>query len=157
MDHLSEMLSEAKILFDLEASDFSTCLPDMVSALVERGVLNAEQGNELTQALASREALGATGVGRGVVIPHAYLASIPEALICFARLRSPVAHESPDGEPADLIFLLSGPPESQTTHLMMLARIVRLVHDQAMLTSLRQAGSAAEVLAAIVDVEKRHA
>ena len=157
MKNLSEYLSEEKILLDLEGVEFEDCLPSLVNQLTARGIMSEDQGENLRDALTSRERLGATCVGRGVVIPHAYLPAIEHPLVCFARLKTPVDHEAPDGAPVDLVFMLTGPPESQNVHLQMLARIVRLVHDQELLTALRDAHSASEVLSAVQEVEQRHA
>ena len=65
--------------------------------------------SEVFNALQARENLGTTGVGRGVAIPHARFESIPSILGLFTRLEKPVAFDSLDKQPVDLIFTLLAP------------------------------------------------
>ncbi len=156
MKNLSEMLVGGNIDLDIEARDFNACLTELTHNLIAQNMLSAEQGRKLDKALLSRERLVVTSIGRGVVIPHAYMKEIPRDLVCFARLKQAVAHEAPDGHPVDLIFLLSGPEEAQNRHLKMLAHIIRLLNDRRLLEELRQAATAEEVLQAIRNAERRH-
>ena len=125
--------------------------------MMDRNLLSGELGRKLDQALISREKLEVTSIGRGVVIPHAYLKGFPGELVCFARLKEAIEHNAPDGQPIDLVFMMTGPEEAQKQHLQTLARIVRLIHDPKLLSDLRKAASAEEVLEAIKEVERRHA
>ena len=61
------------------------------------------------RALMDREALGPTGVGRGVAIPHARFAGVNQVLGLFVRLEKPVDFESIDRQPVDLVFALFAP------------------------------------------------
>ena len=55
-------------------------------------------------ALMEREALGSTGLGSGVAVPHARLAEIDKVMAVFVRLDTPVAYDAVDDRPVDLIF-----------------------------------------------------
>ena len=61
-------------------------------------------------ALMEREALGSTGLGSGVAVPHARLAQIDKVTAVFVRLDTPVAFGAVDDRPVDLIFGLFAPP-----------------------------------------------
>lgn len=157
MENLFELLARGNILLDLEVRGFEDCLLAMIRQMVSHKLLTAEQGSSLEEEALSREKLGVTAIGRGVVIPHAYLAGMPADMVCFARLKGSIEYDAPDGHPVDLVFLLSGPAESHNNHLRMLARIVRLIRDDELLAALRGAGTADEVAAAFKAVESRHA
>lgn len=157
MERLSEIIEADNIALDIEAEDLPGCLRAVVQRLVSRGTLTPEEGEALSQALRQREELGTTCIGKGVVVPHAYPEGLQRQLVVFARLRDAVDHGAPDDQPVDLVFLLSGPAEAQSLHLPMLARMVRLLHDQQLLADLRAATTADQALAAIREVEARHA
>lgn len=157
MEPLSELLEAGHVALDVRAPDFDACLADLATRLGDARALGGEQCRVLTQALRDRERLSATCVGRGVAIPHAYVAGIPRVMLLFARLADALDYGAPDGEPVDLVFLLAGPEEAQTAHLALLARLTRLLHDQRLLSDLRGAGSPADALRALREVERRHA
>jgi nitrogen PTS system EIIA component len=84
-----------------------------------------------------REKLGSTGLGQGLAIPHGRLPAITRVYGLFARLHHPVAFESVDEEPVDLVFALISPEHAGADHLTALARVSRLLRDPATLKKLR--------------------
>jgi PTS system nitrogen regulatory IIA component len=53
-----------------------------------------------------REALGSTGLGRGVAIPHARVKGLQRAVAVVARLGTPIAFDAPDRKPvSDMLAL----------------------------------------------------
>ena len=86
-----------------------------------------------------REALGSTGLGGGVAAPHARLAGLDRVVGVFVRLDHPVAFDSVDDRPVDLLFGLFAPPESGAEHLRALAAVSRLLRSSEMREQLRQA------------------
>ena len=59
--------------------------------------------------LIERERLGTTGVGKRIAIPHGRIALLKALHGIFLQLDKPVAFDSIDDEPVDLIFLLLAP------------------------------------------------
>jgi len=57
---------------------------------------------EVFSALQEREALGSTGVGRGIAIPHARFESMNRVVGMFTRLEKPVDFDSVDHQPVDV-------------------------------------------------------
>ena len=90
-------------------------------------------------ALAEREAASSTGVGYGVAVPHARLEGLQRMRAVFVRLDHPVAFESVDDQPVDLIFALFAPPNASTEHLRTLPRVSRLLRQADLREQLRQA------------------
>jgi PTS system nitrogen regulatory IIA component len=88
-----------------------------------------------------REALGSTGFGRGVAIPHARIPQLGRPVAAFLRLEAPVAFEAADGMPVDLIFGLLSPEHAGAAHLHALAAISRMMRNDAMHSALSQAPS----------------
>lgn len=73
----------------------------------------------------AREALGSTGIGGGVAVPHAKIAGLEHPFGLFARLEKPVSFDAVDGQPVDLIFLLLNPADTDKDHLTALACVSR--------------------------------
>src|SRR5918998_6737147 len=57
------------------------------------------------ESLLQRERLGSTGIGEGIAIPHGKLPGLDRLFGFMARLDKPVAFDSLDGQPVDLVFL----------------------------------------------------
>ncbi|MBI5904094.1 MAG: PTS sugar transporter subunit IIA [Deltaproteobacteria bacterium] len=86
--------------------------------------------DRLTSILMDREALGSTGIGEGVAIPHGKVAGIDRLVAAFGRSAGGVQFASLDGKPARLFFLVVAPENSAGMHLKALARISRLLKDE---------------------------
>ncbi len=88
-------------------------------------------------ALQDREALGPTGVGDGVALPHARLAGLEDVHGVFVRLEQPLDFDAMDRKPVDLIFALFAPEGAGVAHLKALALVSRTLRDGALCTKLR--------------------
>ena len=93
----------------------------------------------IRERIEEREKLGSTGFGRGVAIPHARIPDIVRPLAVFLRLEQPVAFDSADGMPVDLVFGLLSPEQAGAAHLHALAAISRMMRDEPMHDALIQA------------------
>jgi PTS system nitrogen regulatory IIA component len=98
---------------------------------------------EAFPALQEREALGPTGVGHGVALPHARLPGLAGVNGVFARLESPLDFEAMDRKPVDLVFALFAPEGAGVTHLKALALVSRTLRDPALRGKLRANSDAA--------------
>ncbi len=109
----------------------------------------------LYQVLLAREALGSTGVGDGIAIPHVrnpivLHLSRPMVTLCF--LETPIDFGALDGKPVTTLFTLISP--TVRAHLHLLSRLGFALHDAAFKDAvLRQAGRE-EILAALGQIEK---
>ena len=101
-------------------------------------------------ALLEREALGSTGLGSGVAVPHARLSGIARVTGVFVRLDAPVAYESVDDRPVDLMFALFAPPKDGAEHLRALAAVSRALRSSELREQLRQARTTDAVRALFV-------
>jgi nitrogen PTS system EIIA component len=103
------------------------------------------------QLLLDRERLGTTGIGRGIAIPHGRLPTLTKPFALFARLAEPVAFDSVDDRPVDLVFLLLAPEAMGAEHLKALARVSRLLRDGGVCERLRAAPTRDALYAALVN------
>ncbi|HSZ11703.1 MAG TPA: PTS IIA-like nitrogen regulatory protein PtsN [Rhizomicrobium sp.] len=89
--------------------------------------------------LNEREKLGTTGVGQGIAIPHGRIAGLDRIIGVFARLDTSIDYDAVDNQPVDLVFLLLAPEDAGADHLKALARVSRLLRNQAICEKLRAA------------------
>jgi len=101
--------------------------------------------------LLERERLGSTGIGAGTAVPHGRLPNLARMFALFARLEKPIPFESVDDQPVDLVFLLLTPENAGADHLKALARISRLLRDQATCAKLRGTDRAEALYALLTD------
>jgi PTS system nitrogen regulatory IIA component len=85
----------------------------------------------------AREALGSTGVGAGVAIPHTRISRLAHFFTLFARLETPIGFAAVDGQPVDLIVLLLIPDAAANDHLAALACVSRRLRDPEIAFQLR--------------------
>jgi PTS system nitrogen regulatory IIA component len=107
----------------------------------------------VVEALMAREALGPTGVGHGVALPHARLDGIKDVVGAFVLLDKPIDFGAVDRQPVDIAFALFAPEEAGVEHLKALALVSRTLRDKAICTKLR-ANPNASTLFAILNEAK---
>jgi PTS system nitrogen regulatory IIA component len=88
-------------------------------------------------ALLEREALGPTGVGHGVALPHARLHDVERVVGALVLLERPIDFDAVDRQPIDLAFALFAPKEAGVEHLKALALISRTLRDAQLCAKLR--------------------
>lgn len=91
----------------------------------------------VVEALLEREALGPTGVGHGIALPHARLDEVKRVCGLFIRLEKPMDFDAVDRQPVDLVFALFAPAGSGVDHLKALALVSRTMRDAATCAKLR--------------------
>jgi PTS system nitrogen regulatory IIA component len=99
------------------------------------------KASDALDALLGREAVGSTGVGYGVAVPHARVAGLTRLRGVFVRLEHAVEFGAVDDRPVDLIFALFAPPEASGEHLRALARVSRILRQAELREQLRKARS----------------
>ena len=98
--------------------------------------------SEVQENIEAREALGSTGFGRGVAIPHCRSSGVRRPSLALIRLDAPVEFAAADARPVTLVCGLVSPENAGATHLHALAAISRLTRDEAMLQLLADAPDA---------------
>ncbi|NRB02349.1 MAG: PTS sugar transporter subunit IIA [Rhodobacteraceae bacterium] len=93
--------------------------------------------SRVVEALTAREALGPTGVGQGVALPHARLDGLDSVVGVFVMLDKPINYEAVDQQPVDLAFALFAPEDAGVEHLKALALVSRTLRDASICAKLR--------------------
>lgn len=151
--NISALLNEQLILPELKGTTKQHVMEEVVEHLAD--VHSGINAGELLKALLEREKLGSTGIGNGIAIPHGKLAGLADIILVFARSTRGVPFEAIDGKPIHLIFLLVAPANSTGGHLKALARLSRLLKNDAFRKALITAPSARDILHTISEEDGR--
>ena len=99
----------------------------------------------------TREKLGSTGLGQGIAIPHGRIPGLKQVVGLFAKLATPIAYDSVDGAPVDLVFALLSPEHAGADHLTALAKVSRVLRQPSSLSRLRATNTAEGLYAVLTD------
>lgn len=138
-----DYLQAETILTDLTATDKKGVIDEL--SLPAAQIANIDP-HEIAKVLIERERLGSTGIGNGIGIPHGKVAKLDKLVVGFGLSRTGVDFDTIDGKPAYIFFLLLSPDDSTGLHLMLLARISRLLKDPGFKEDLKNARSSADVM-----------
>jgi PTS system nitrogen regulatory IIA component len=151
---IMDFLSEKAISADLKATNKEGVIRELIQLLIEAGEIDSKTKEKLVKIILAREALGSTGVGQGVAIPHGKYEEVDKLVAAFGISKKGVEYDSLDGEPTYIFFLLVAAADTAGPHLKALARISRLLKDKFFRDKLRQASDEKTVIRIIKEEDK---
>jgi PTS system nitrogen regulatory IIA component len=152
---LSDMLETGGIHQDVGGEDKSGVLREVVSRLPLPPQVDREF---VFSVLEAREAMGSTGIGEGIAIPHVrnpILLQVADPQVTLCLLRHPVDFDAIDGLPVFALFTVVSP--TVPTHLRTLARLSLVLRDSGLRRLLEQRAAGGALLRQIREIESRPA
>ena len=149
---LIDLLDPAAVIPDLKGREKKDVLDELAAAVAPGLGVPADR---VARVLAEREKLGSTGIGDGIAIPHGKIDGIEGLRVGFARSVAGVDFEAMDGGSTHLFFVLIAPEEAGGDHLKMLARISRMLKNDAFRSRLMKAKSREEILSTIEEEDAK--
>ena len=149
---LSEILEPECIKVPLTAGDKEQAVYELVDLLYERGRVG--DGEALKRAVWARESTRSTGIGHGLAIPHGKSNACDRLVMAIGKPQQPIDFGALDNRPVQVIFLVAGPPEQTGPHIQALARISRLMTDEAFRTALLKADDSQAIYDRILQQER---
>lgn len=132
--------------------------PDVLRAFVERLPLPPEQDRDfLLAVLEAREAMGSTGIGDGIAIPHVrnpIVLHVGRPFVTLGLLAHPIDFGAMDGKPVHALFMVVSP--TVPGHLRVLSRLAFALRDAGVRDLLARRASAEEILDRVTHVEATH-
>lgn len=148
---LATLLRSGGIFHDVEGSSKH----EILAAFVARLPLPADHDRRfLLEVLEAREALGSTGIGDGIAIPHVrnpIVLHVDRPFVTLCLLRQPVDFDAVDGKPVHALFMVVSP--TVPMHLRILARLGFALRDPTLREMLRSRSSAAELFERVDFIE----
>lgn len=150
---LSSLLMTGGIHHEVAGETKSAVLRQIVTLLP----LPPEVDREfLVTVLEAREAMGSTGIGDGIAIPHVrnpILLHVPAPFVTLCLLHHPVEFDAVDGKPVHALFSVISP--TVPAHLRILAQLAVVLRDGGLRQDLSSRAAADRVLSRIRALEAR--
>jgi len=112
-----------------------------------------EDERVIYEKLFERERLGSTGMGNGAAIPHARLEGLDRVYFVTMTLAKPIDFDAVDSRPVDIFLTLLAPQNAGADHLQALAKISRLLRDEAFCDKIRGASGSDAIQSILVDFQ----
>ena len=93
-----------------------------------------------------REAIGTTGIGKGIAVPHARCEGLTDIVMAIGVVKTGVEFNTPDDEKAKVILLVGAPKEKNDEYLDILASISKAFRNKDFRNSIILASSVDEVV-----------
>ena len=123
---LREFFSSDAVRLPLKAKTRDEALAELV------GLLRTDErsADTLLKMLRRREALGSTGVGRGVAVPHCRSLVVNRLQLAYGYSPEGIPFDAADGQPVHHVFLIVAPPnEMSNQYLPTLGKIAQLAKE----------------------------
>jgi len=102
--------------------------------------------DSLVNALRERESIMSTGIGAGIAIPHAKIASVTEMAFAIGISSEGIDFDSMDGQPVNLIILVIAGEKQHKDYLRLLSNIMAILKKEPVKEKIIKASSTEEIL-----------
>lgn len=130
------------IFIDLPGSDRNSVLREVARRIAAAGCVG--DGEALFSKLCEREALGTTGIGSQVAVPHCKVKGLREIVVSVGICAEGIDFDAVDDRPVRVLFTVVSPENEPAVHLQSLAAISHWVkadhHVEKILEQSDQAG-----------------
>ena len=151
---LGDLFADDLVIRELTARDKKGAVREMIQHVVAQGVLGEDTARKAERAVQKREAVGSTGIGKGLAIPHAKDCGFVDRVVgAFARTVDGIPFDSVDGGLVHVLFLVLSPKGSAEQHLGIMRRIALLHRDERTLRYLAQDPELASLQAIFKEVD----
>ncbi|MDN7181323.1 PTS sugar transporter subunit IIA [Caballeronia sp. SEWSISQ10-4 2] len=123
---IAQLLSRDHVLLGLDVANRASLFVQLGCVCEQRFGLPAAT---VIAGLEAREALGSTGLGQGVAVPHGQIKGLRRAMALYVRPATPIPFDAPDGNPVTDVVVLLVPEWANTTHLHLLADVAQRFCD----------------------------
>jgi nitrogen PTS system EIIA component len=123
---LAQLISQDHVLLGLDVANQDALFVQLGRFCEQHYGLAAAT---VTAGLEAREALGSTGLGQGVAVPHGQIRGLRRAIALYVRPATPIPFDAPDGDPVSDMVVLLVPEWANSTHLHLLADVAQRFCD----------------------------
>jgi len=147
---IADILAPERVITEITAASKRDILEELARPV--SGAMNIDL-QELVEVLMAREALGSTGIGEGVAIPHGKVQGLRDIVAVLGRSSRGLDFNAIDRKPCHIFFMLLAPSNSASQHLKALARASTLLKDPSLRQKILESSSSAEIYSLVVDYD----
>jgi mannitol/fructose-specific phosphotransferase system IIA component (Ntr-type) len=126
---ISALIESAVIVKALESPTKEGALAEMMEAMVAARRVAPKDAAPVSAQLREREALGTTGIGNGVAVPHVKSPHVSQLSLLVARSAKGIDYQAIDGKPVHTVFLIVAPVDQAEQHLKALRWVSTLARS----------------------------
>lgn len=150
--YLYELLDSDSIVMSLKSQTKDDVLEEMVDILDSTGKIQSRDA--VLKAIVDRERIMTTGIGNGVAVPHCKTPAVDRLVAALGISPEGIDFQSPDNQPARLIFILVAEENNPGPHVRALARLAKLLSSKAVRDALLMARSPENLLQIVREKEQ---
>ncbi len=128
----------------LEANDKLSAIEELARAFEKTDLCT--DIDSLVNALKEREEIMSTGIGAGIAIPHAKIASVREMAFAVGISEKGIDFDSMDGHPVNLIILVIAGEKQHKDYLMLLSNIMAILKKEPVKEKIIKSSTSEEIL-----------
>lgn len=136
-------------------ADKRSVITALAESLVSAKQISADDVDAIVEGAMAREAIGSTGIGHGIAIPHCRTALVKKIVCAYGRASEGVDFDSLDGEPVLSVFLLLTPPELKEQHLQLMKNFASQIRKENFCEFLHQNTATQGVVDLLTEFETR--
>ena len=123
------MVQRARLVPELQAQNKDGALKELIGLAQATGAFPDKALKKIGKLLTDREAIGSTGLGNGVAVPHVKAEGIDQSALVVARCKAGLEWQAIDGRPVHILFMLVSPAGDPERHLACLRWISTLARS----------------------------
>ena len=126
---IGQLVEAASLVPELQADNKAAALEELIGAAQAAGAFAKRNLKAMSKLLHDREAIGSTGLGNGVAVPHVKAEKVTGPSLVLARCKDGLEWQAIDGRPVHIVFLLVSRTDEAESHLACLRWISTLARS----------------------------
>ncbi len=140
------LFDEQHVILEIQNHTKDEALREMVEHLGKIHRFPKKRVEALVEAILDREAQGATGIGKGVALPHAKHPELKQIYALLARCSEGLDFNAADHQPVHVLFLVLSPETNPEEHIKFLRWISYIARQKDFRSFFLQARNVEEAL-----------
>ncbi|MDA3962698.1 MAG: PTS sugar transporter subunit IIA [Planctomycetota bacterium] len=134
-------------------ADKRTVISKLAEALASARKIKAGDLENVVEGAMAREAIGSTGIGHGIAIPHCRTDLVKNIVCAYGHCSDGVDFDSLDGEPVHSVFLLLTPHDKKDEHLALMKNFASQIRKDHFCDFLQQSTDPKSLVALLSEFE----
>jgi mannitol/fructose-specific phosphotransferase system IIA component (Ntr-type) len=134
-------------------ADKRTVITALTDCLCRAKKIASGEAQVVVEEAMRREAIGSTGIGHGIAIPHCRTPLVSEIMCAYGQSAGGLDFDSLDGEPVHSVFLLLTPPDQKDAHLALMKSFASQIRKDNFCAFLHQVKTAQSLIELLAEFE----
>ena len=149
---ISNYLKKEFCVMELSATTKEEVIKEIAGQLFQAGKVS--NLDKFISDILEREALGSTGIGHNIAIPHARTKAVKNFVIGFGKSKNGIDFKSIDDQKVNLVFLMGADPGDLNLYLRLLAELSKLLMNHSFRTELMSVQESEQIVGVIKKFEQ---